>query len=306
MSVHQHYVELIARRPELLPHEEAYLRLHLHDCSECRRLAADYARHATLVRSLPSFDPPAVLRQRVFAAIHDRTPRRRSSFPFAWPRPGLLLAPVAAALLAFLAILGYARFPRPASHTALTHSASTPSYSGPVRRTPILKSSQRAAAAGNVSGPHPSHAPKYLAVPTSPPNPPTQAPQLGRVATSAVHLTVIAQQVPSPLPTGHTSSAPVAASIPRTTQAPPPPPVLPTSPAPTATEPAGIASVAAPTTPLATPTVSPAGAAVARPVARPPTPPANTPSPTLTPTYSPAQPPTIQPVTPTPVPTPTP
>lgn len=105
---HETFREMLARRAELLPHEEAAVRAHLTDCLECRKRAVAYARQTALLRSLPEADPPPALRAGVMDAIQRRP--MPSAIPI-WRRP-MALVPVAAALL--VAGIGFGAL-RPAS-----------------------------------------------------------------------------------------------------------------------------------------------------------------------------------------------
>jgi hypothetical protein len=91
---HETFREMLARRAELWPIEEAELRAHLQGCPECRVLAEAYARQTFLLHSLPEAVPPPALRAGVLDAI-----RRQPAAPLpVWRRP-LALVPLAAALL---------------------------------------------------------------------------------------------------------------------------------------------------------------------------------------------------------------
>lgn len=94
MNQHEREREMLARRPELSPAEEARLQEHLDGCAACRHTAEAYARQAALLRSLPLADPPPALRAAVLGAVRQPRPSRSPWMP--WP---LLLGPVAAALV---------------------------------------------------------------------------------------------------------------------------------------------------------------------------------------------------------------
>ena len=61
MNRHDQFEELLARRSELSPAEEARLEEHLRDCPECRATAEAYARQTALLRAMPLADPPPAL-----------------------------------------------------------------------------------------------------------------------------------------------------------------------------------------------------------------------------------------------------
>jgi hypothetical protein len=91
---HDRFEEMLARRSELTPGEEARLEAHLRECVQCRETAAAYERQPLLLRALPPVEPPPSLRAGVLAGIHTAPPRHRP-----WARPITLLGPIAAVLL---------------------------------------------------------------------------------------------------------------------------------------------------------------------------------------------------------------
>jgi anti-sigma factor RsiW len=77
MIAHKWFQELLARRPELTADEETSLRAHLQDCPACQRVAVAFALDAALLRSLPRPEPPAAIRQAVWARVRwPGAPRR--------------------------------------------------------------------------------------------------------------------------------------------------------------------------------------------------------------------------------------
>ena len=144
MNRHEHLKELLARRAELSPREEARLQEHLRGCSYCRQTADAYARQAALLRSLPLVEPPPALRARVLNSLQQPNP----SVPFRRRRPLFLLSPVAVVLVFVGATLAYLHFPQPATHTASAPQATAAPF-GPLRhaRTPRTQLAPKQAAA---------------------------------------------------------------------------------------------------------------------------------------------------------------
>jgi hypothetical protein len=308
MSQHQSFVQMLARRIELTASEEAELRRHLNGCLDCRKIATDYARQTTLLQALPQVDVPSVLRQRVLAGIHEPRSGRRLPFPFVWPRPGLLVAPVAAALLVFAAVLGYAHFPRSAPQAALKQIVTArPRQSGAPPKSHLPNTARAIPRDRSVTRQH--HQTSGTLVPVSPLIAPTRGNYQGVAAATAASLPVVGLKLSTPAPpTQQRFAAALPTTASRRKHALAPPIIF--SPAPTPTSTVGVASVAAPIAPSTTPTLGPIGASALRPTsgtATPsPTAPADPPPATPTPNSPPTQPPGIHPVTPTTVPTPTP
>ncbi|HZU13363.1 MAG TPA: hypothetical protein VFB58_11035 [Chloroflexota bacterium] len=80
MNGHDSITDLLARRRELTPDDEAVLRDHLAGCADCRRTAADFAAQDDVLRLLGDVIPPDTIRRSVLRAAGRRRVR-----PLVWP-----------------------------------------------------------------------------------------------------------------------------------------------------------------------------------------------------------------------------
>jgi hypothetical protein len=135
MNGHDRFKEMLARRAELAPHDEADLRVHLHGCAECRETADAYARQTALLRSLPEAEPPPALRAGVLAAVAAAgTPA-----PARWSwRPAFLAAPFVAVAAAAVLALVLLNHPHNAP-TAATHLTLPPATKAVPSATPTVR-----------------------------------------------------------------------------------------------------------------------------------------------------------------------
>ena len=183
MMEHERILEMLARRSELSPGEEATVAQHLHGCPECVAAATAYQRQQVLMRSLPVAEPPPALRSGVLAQV--AATRRRVPWWHAF-RPRLAVPGVALAVVASVAGLIVAHRPTPATTPAAIQTVHTPrpaatsqaTVGKPHRTTPTTKHHQTKT---HQSGTHrathhgstPASGPVYV---------PTQTPSGGSIA----------------------------------------------------------------------------------------------------------------------------
>jgi anti-sigma factor RsiW len=238
---HDRFEEMLARRSELTPAEEARLEEHLQGCPQCRATAAVYERQAQLLRSLPPVNPPPSLRAGVLAGIREIQPPRRRWWS---PRPLTLVGPAAAVLL-IVAALAFHNL-----HTAESpgNTAAQSEPTVPARRGPMYGAAAGSADKGahktssqpkHASRPHPStrnaraQRPVRVATPTSPPiqNLPGAAPAPTAAAPDSAFGPVVTRAPKAHAPRLAASQAPVkAASHPVPTSRPAPKPPVPAAP----------------------------------------------------------------------------
>ncbi|HZU11866.1 MAG TPA: zf-HC2 domain-containing protein [Chloroflexota bacterium] len=112
---HDQIRDLLARRTELTPLEDATVQAHLEGCPECRIAARDYDRQMAALRSLPLVPPPPVLRDRIMAEIQ-RPPARRFRMVYG-------LGPLAAAAVIALGVMSFHHAPHPTASSRQTLGA---------------------------------------------------------------------------------------------------------------------------------------------------------------------------------------
>lgn len=269
MRGHERFHEMLARRGELPPRDEARLSDHLDTCPECRERAAAYARQAALLQALPFVDPPPTLRARVLAGITTATPAGRRLLPSL-----LGLAPLGAALAA--AVLVFALLHRPGGpHHASLHPISTsPTPAVQPVETPVPTEIVK-----KVTPPrHRTGQPRAMEPTSLPQNPGTNpTPQVPPSGGSEVAQAPVPTVVPPPptvtgRPRGHPATGSrLPSPQPAPTTRRPTAPVYPTTAAPTAAPTSAIIShptivePPAPATPTPVPTRSGIGVAAMTP-----------------------------------------
>ena len=191
---HDRYREMLARRAELPPPDEADLRLHLRGCPECQEMADAYARQTALLRRLPIADPPPALRAGVLAALSGAA---AAPVRGGW-RPAFLAAPAG---LAAAAVIALVLVNRPPTQHAVVAQPTAP------RLTQIAPSpTPRATARPTAGKPYPSRHDAGTP-PTAAPGPPVTNPGAAPAGTSVAVLgptATTATRLPAP-----TASRPV-------------------------------------------------------------------------------------------------
>lgn len=288
---HGRFEEMLARRGELSPAEEARLQAHLRDCPQCRDTAAAYEQQTHLLRSLQPIEPPPALRAGVLDGIRDLPPPR----PWWSPRPIFLLGPAAAVFLVVGASAMYNLNPGGSGTSAALPAPTVPTtarthlgVSSPTRKLTHVVPTARPAHAGTRHpqghSPSPQHgapspAPTSAPVESAPgialgPPPAVPTPNTNPAPVQAAQTTGVTPQPSPSQPVKEAASHPIATSPPA---AKPPVVVAPTRPTVVPVVPTPAPTTAAPTTvatittaaPAAPPTLQPFPSPTAAPTVRP-------------------------------------